>query len=422
MSTLGPIEDQSRVVIIGGGPAGVSCALALQRMGATSGRRVSIAIVEGKEFSGERHYNQCVGVLSPPLASVMKDELDLPFPIHLARGEISGYVLHSGNEEIQLSDHGEPSISLRRVQFDAYMLDAARKRGVDVLDARAVDIEFHHDRVVVYTDNAPVVGDVVVGAFGLDEGSATMFSRITPYSPPQALSSVVTKYHPGSEAMQAFGNSIHAFLPRHPRIEFGGVTPKGDHLTINIAGKTVDAPLMRTFMDLERVQRVAKNLDLAGTYDSGDLRFFKGRFPCSLARAYYGDRYVMVGDAAGLVRAFKGKGVTSGVLTGARAARTMLQEGISRRAFESHYRTANEDIINDIIYGQLMRRSAIWMARTGLMEPVMRAACSNPHLKQALYDAVSGEATYRKVLGTSVAPRSLMAVFRDGLLRRRKMH
>jgi flavin-dependent dehydrogenase len=422
MSTLGPIEDKSRVVIVGGGPAGVSCALALQRMVGAIGRRVSITIVEGKEFSGERHYNQCVGVLSPPLVSIMQDELDLLFPQHLARGEITGYILHSGKEELSLTDHGEPSVSLRRVQFDAYMLDAARERGVDILNARAVDIEFHHDHVVVYTENAPVVGDVVVGAFGLDEGSATMFSRITAYNPPRALTSVVTKYHPGPEVMETFGNVIHAFLPRHPRIEFAGVTPKGNHLTINIAGRKVDTLLMRSFLDQEQVRRVARNLDMAGTYDSGDLRFFKGRFPCSLAQGYYGDRYVMVGDSAGLVRAFKGKGVTSAILTGVRAARTMLEAGISRRAFESHYRTANKDITSDIIYGQLMRSSTIWMARTGLMESILRAAESNPYLKQALYDAVSGEAAYRNVLTASIAPRSLIAVFRDGLLKRSNMN
>ena len=419
MSSLGPLADQSRVVIIGGGPSGVACALALHRLAKERGRRVLVTIVEGKQFLGEHHYNQCVGVLSPPLPSIIRDELALGFPEHLVRGKISGYLLHSGKEALTLSGSAEPSISLRRVQFDAYMLDAARERGISVLEARAVDIEFHNEGVVVYTENAPVEGDVVVGSFGLDEGSAAMFSRLTSYIPPRALSSVVTKYHPGPEVMHDFGNRIHAFLPRHPRIEFGGVTPKGNHLTINIAGSTVDIPLMRSFMQQANVRRVAKNLDFAGRYDPGDLRLFKGRFPCSLAKGYYGDRYVMVGDAAGLVRAFKGKGVTSGVVTGIRAASTILEAGISQRAFESHYRTANQDIISDIIYGQVMRRLAIWMARSGLMEAVVRAAGKHPRLLQALYDAVSGEATYREILAASISPRTVVSVLWDGFRKTR---
>jgi hypothetical protein len=54
------------------------------------------------------------------------------------------------------------------------------------------------------------------------------------------------------------------------------------------------------------------------------------------------------------------------------------------------------------------------MARIGLMEIVVRAARKNPSLQRALYDAVSGEATYRKVLTTGITPRSVIAVLRDG--------
>lgn len=412
-----PSAGNRRVVIIGGGPAGTACALALHRLAAETDRRVQITLLEGKQFAGERHYNQCVGVLSPPLPSLLEDHLGVPFPYHLSRGEIRGYVLHTANEQVVLVGDVEPSIALRRVQFDAYMLERVRERGITVLSARAVDLEFHAERVVVYTENAPLEADVVVGAFGLDEGSAAMFARLTPYRPPQALSSVVTKYHPGQEAMTSFGPYIHAFLPSHPRVEFGAVTPKGNHLTINIAGRRVDAQLMQTFLDLPAVRAVLPNLSQAGQYDPNDLRYFKGRFPCSLARGYYGDRYVMVGDAAGLVRAFKGKGVTSGVLTGIRAARTILQAGISFQAFHDHYRQANQDIIQDLPYGRVMRLLTIFLARYGLLDPVLRAAQADRDLRSALFDAVSAHAPYGQVLRRTLRPACLLAIVRQMALR-----
>ena len=102
----------------------------------------------------------------------------------------------------------------------------------------------------------------------------------------------------------------------------------------------------------------------AGRYNAGDLRFFKGRFPNSLARRYYGDRFVMVGDAAGLVRAFKGKGVTTAVQTGIRAAKTILRTGISEHAFAVDFAVENRDITDDLVYGRGMRLlvafSALW--------------------------------------------------------------
>lgn len=401
-----------KVIIIGGGPAATGCGLALVRMAARTNRTVEVVLVEGKQFAGERHYNQCAGVLSPPLPAILEEELGVPFPHHLTRTKIAGYVLHASGRSITLDEPYEPSTALRRVQFDAYMLDAAMQNGIAVVPARAVDVEFHADCVWVYTENAPLQGDVVVGAFGLDAGSATMFARATGYRPPQALSSVVTKYHPGPDGMQAFGAYIHAFLPADPRIEFGAITPKANHLTINIAGRDADACLMESFLRQANVRAVLPNLDHTQQHDRNDLRFFKGHFPCSLAHAYYGDRYVMVGDAAGLVRAFKGKGVTSAVQTGIRAAHTILEAGVTRQAFDRHYRPANDDILRDLPYGRGMRTLTMLMSRFGLFAPVLKAACRDAHLRAALFAAVSAHAPYSEVLAETMHPAPIAAVLR----------
>jgi flavin-dependent dehydrogenase len=409
-SNLGPLADGGRVAIIGGGPGATACALALSRLAAQRGQRLQITLVEGKQFAGERHYNQCAGVLSPPTAELLEEELDVPFPMHLCRSEIPGYVLHAGGETLLLEDATHPAIALRRVQFDAYMLEMALARDIALLPARAVDLEFHADHVVVYTENLPLTADVVVGAFGLDPGTAAMFTRAVGYRPPQALSSVVTKYHPGPQGMAEFGPYIHAFLPAHPHIEFGAITPKGNHLTINIAGNRVDTTLMQTFLSDPEVRACLPNVDDPNAHESNDLRFFKGHFPCSLAHRYAGDRYVMVGDAAGLVRAFKGKGVTSAILTGIRAARTILEAGISAQAFTLHYGKANRDLRSDLPYGRGMRVATALAAGSGLIGPVLRAACRDAHVREALFGAVSGHDPYRHVIGQVLHPHSILAI------------
>ncbi len=413
MANIGPLGDQGHVVIIGGGPAGTACALSLRRLAVRMDRQVRITLVEGKQFAEERHYNQCVGVLSPPLPDLLETELGIRFPYHLARGEITGYTLCSAGEHLALEGDETPSIALRRVHFDAYMLEMIKEHGVNFLPARAVDLEFHANSVVVYTESLPLEGDVVVGAFGLDEGSASLFARVTPYRPPRALSSVVTKYHPGIEAVQRFGSHIHAFLPRHPHIEFGGITPKGNHLTVNIAGRKVDIRLMQAFLAQSDVRAVLPRFELAGEYSPDDLQYYKGRFPYSEARHYYGDRYAMVGDAAGLVRSFKGKGVTSAVLTGIRVAQSIMKTGISWAAFHTDYRRANHDIISDMPYGRAIRIVVIALARSGLLGAVLRAAHQEPRLRAALFGAVSGHVPYREVWANSLAPHSLWAVLKS---------
>jgi flavin-dependent dehydrogenase len=404
------LAEGSRVVIIGGGPGGTACALALHRKAAERGIHLNITVIEGKQFTHEKHYNQCVGVLSPPLPSLLEEDLGVQFPLDLCQVSIQGYVLYSSGEQITLEGEDEDSYALRRIQFDQYMLESVRERGIHIFPARAVDLEFHADKVIVYTESLPFEADVVVGAFGLDEGSASMFARHTPYRPPPAIDSLVTKFNstPGDEAY--LSGYIHAYLLSNPRIEFGAVTPKCSHCTINIAGNTVDTPLMDGFLNHPKVKAVLPNLDGDHTQENNHLVYFKGRFPRSLAHNYYGDRYVMIGDAAGLVRAFKGKGVTTAVTTGIRAAETMLNHGYSKLAFREHYRTSNQDIIQDQPYGHTMRLLTIFMSRFGILNSVLRAARTTPDLQSALFDAVSAHALYREVFAKTLRPKNIIAI------------
>ncbi len=406
---LGPLADGGRVVVIGGGPGGSGAALALQAEARRLGREIQITVVEGKQLEEGKHHNLCSGVLSPPIMTLVENELGVPFPKHLCGACVTGYVLHANQQQIILDGESEPSAAMRRILFDAYLLQTARQRGIEVHTARATGVEFHADRVVVYTENSPLTADVVVGAFGLDEGTGALFQQAVGYRPPPALSAIVTKYHPGKEGMQAFGKRIHAFLPRSQHIEFGGITPKEDHLTINIAGVAVNTDLMDGFLATPMVRDALPAFENAGRFKPLDLRYFKGRFPCGLARHYTGDRFVMVGDAAGLVRAFKGKGVTSAIQTSLRAARVILREGISAEAFRA-YHAANQDITRDLPFGRAMRFLTITAARLGLMGVVIRAAEHDAGLQRALFDAVSAHQSYTHVVRGALTAHAAKAI------------
>ena len=411
------LPDDSRVVIVGGGPGGVACGLLLQRLAEDAGRRIRLTILEGKQFSEARHHNLCAGVMTAPLPDLLTARLGVNFPGHLEHREIVGYILHGPHDHLVM-DEREPSIAVRRVQFDDYMLQAARARGVEVVRARAVDLDFHADRVVVYTESSPFEADVVVGAFGMDEGTAAVFARTTGYRPPEALASAVTRFHPGPEAMAAFGTRIHAFLGNYEGIEFGAVTPKDDHLTINIAGRGVTGEHMAAFLGQPEVKGILPDLGRGAAGEPADLRVFKGRFPCSLAHRYYGDRFVIVGDAAGLVRAFKGKGVTSAVTTGMRAAEAIFHAGVTESAFAQHYARANRDITGDLVYGRSMRHLVRLAGQLGLVDPALRAARGRPAIHEALFGAVSGHLPYREVLGGMLRPDSALALLRAAVDRR----
>jgi flavin-dependent dehydrogenase len=413
---MGPLRHGQTVAIIGGGPGGAACAIALKNLAAEAGIEIDVILYEGKVFGGETHYNQCVGVLSPPIERILTEELGLPFPHHLVRGRIGTYVLHSDRREIELRGEEEPSYALRRVHFDAYLLEQAQTRGVRVIHSRVTDVELRWDKVGIYSESEQCRVDVVVGAFGLDDGGCRLFERATThmrlngYSQPQALNSIVTKVHPRDEFLGRFGQRIHAFLPSIPQIEFGAVTPKGDHLTINIAGAQIDSSWMNRFLELPAVRQILPDgkdlLPPNSDLSASDFGYFMGRFPISVADNFCGDRYIVVGDAAGLVRPFKGKGVNSACISGLAAARAMMRQGVSKEAFQTYLASDPhlQAVLRDMFYGRVIRRLAITSAGYGFLDSVIDLAGREPLLRRALFNCVSAHKPYREIVWETLQP------------------
>jgi flavin-dependent dehydrogenase/ribosomal protein S18 acetylase RimI-like enzyme len=414
------LRDGSTVVVIGGGPAGAACAIKLLRGARERNLDLRVVVFEGKDF--KVHANQCVGVLSPPIEEVLANDLDVQLPRALVKRQIFGYRLHGARENILLTGHGATAADARhfratyaveRAEFDRFMLETARGWGAEVFDSRVTGLEFVRggglDEVRIYSESEYVRADAVVGAFGLDEAMLSVFEEVTARAshngrgferPSKWLKSYLTTVA-SSRAFQTekLGHIVHAFLlpPCCPTIEFGAVTPKGDHVLVNIAGERV------TSRDLDEFLRLPEVRKLLPPFDEGAINYYEGRFPSAPARNSFGHRYALVGDATGWLRPFKGKGINTAIITGVRAAEAMLAHGVSRAAFRE-YRKSCRDLLGDHVYGIMVRRLMTWGARL-LLDPMIDVGKTDPVMYDALFDSVSGHDSYRNVLRRSFKPR-----------------
>jgi len=391
-SSLGPVGRGQTVIVVGAGPAGASCAAMLAREGRARGSSPDVILIEAKRF-GE-HQNRCAGVLSPPGGELLGEALGDGPPDQLCQRRVAGYVLHGAHRELRLDGDafGECPVALRRVELDSLLLNQAEQEGVRVVHARATDLEVGRDGVVVYTDGESYHGDVVVGAFALDEGMARAFSRQTSYRPPAALETLTCKIHPGGLDFipNLLDDCIHVFLPRRRMVEFGALIPKGNHITVVIAGTRLTVRDMERFLAEPNVATLIHPLGRLSGY-------YKGAFPLGAARGLCGDRYVVIGDAAGLVRPFKGKGINCALEGGIRCARTILDHGISESALAG-IAQSQRSLTRDLWYGRLVRLLVGFAERFDSVDPVIDAASSSPDLQQALFDCISGRTTYRDVV------------------------
>lgn len=419
------LHDGSTVVIIGGGPAGTACAIKLLKRAASLDLKLRVLIFEGKDFSV--HANQCVGVLSPPVEDVLTRELGVSLPRSLIKRQIFGYRLHGMRENLLLTGHGahagEPgrgraTYAVERAEFDRFLLDQACRLGASLIGSRVTGIEFVRggglDEVRVYSESGYERAEAVVGAFGLDEAMLSVFEDVTGRGhaggpgykrPSKWLKSYLTTIEASARfQMERLGHIVHAFLlpPGCPRIEFGAITPKDDHILVNIAGEHVTSRDLDQFLELPEVQ------NLLPPFDPASISYYEGRFPSAPSRGAYGHRYALVGDATGWLRPFKGKGINTALVTGLRAGEAMLEHGVSRGAL-AHYARSCAELLADYRYGVMVRRLMLTGARL-VLDPMIDVGKTDPLMYDALFDSVSGHDSYRNIIRRSFKARLVRKV------------
>jgi flavin-dependent dehydrogenase len=187
------------------------------------------------------------------------------------------------------------------------------------------------------------------------------------------------------------GGEIHAFLLSDlPRIEFGAITPKQDHVLVNVMGRRVTSIDMEDFLLHRKVRTLLPRFDLQR------LDFYEGHAPVRHARNVSWDRFVAVGDATGWLRPFKGMGITTAMQTGIAAADVMLERGIDAIALEAYARRTLE-LTEDHAHGRALRR----LLHTGMdfrmIDGLIELAKTNRDLYAILYAVISGRGSYRQI-------------------------
>jgi flavin-dependent dehydrogenase len=396
----GPLKDGARVVIVGGGPAGCSVALTLLNIARRREISYSITLYEPKQFGF--HYNQCLGVLSPPLPDLMRDHLGITLPEEMIQRRIKGYMLHGGGERILLEEEGGEALAVRRADLDSLMLDRVVAAGVRLIRSRVTALELNDDDVRVFSESGQLRADVVFGCFGMDPGLARNLRRYSFYREPRVIDTLVLRFDCPPQVLERYGDMVQAYLPPIDGVEFAALTPKATHVSVVVAGARIRTDCLRFFFALPEVKRFLPDDFAVG-------KVYRGQFPCSPAGGFFDDRFVTVGDSAGLIRPFKGKGINSAVISGEAAARTAANVGVSRRAFRRYQDECNY-ILKDYFYGQLARRTANFVSHQFGMGPLIRFARHNADFRWALAMSVTGGATYKRIIRRCLKPSVLFGL------------
>jgi flavin-dependent dehydrogenase len=153
------------VVIVGGGPAGSATGLALAQLDPALARRT--LLLDRAAFPRDK---TCAGGLIPHTLGILR-ELGLSLAVPSVR--VDRAVIDVAGERIDI-DSPACCWVIRRREFDAMLLDAARDRGIEVQEGvKLLDARRDGDAIRLETSAGPVRARAVVGA----DGSGSLVRR-----------------------------------------------------------------------------------------------------------------------------------------------------------------------------------------------------------------------------------------------------
>jgi geranylgeranyl reductase family protein len=260
------------VLVVGGGPAGSATAHRLAEAGA------SVVLVDKARFPRDK---PCGGGLT--MRAVRNCPVD-PSPV--VEEEVDVVELRFRYRDAVVRRASSPVIWMtQRRRLDAFLLDAARERGVEVREETTVDPAAFPADWVVAADGA---NGTTARAFGLGEGivHGVAYEGNAPYG-------VVPRERYAHRAVVELAD-----IPGG----YGWAFAKGDHVNVGVGAWQSEGPRIR-----EHLRRVCE----AHGVEPDRLEHLRGhRLPLRRPGVTIaGERTLCVGDAAGLIDPVSGDGM-----------------------------------------------------------------------------------------------------------------
>ena len=421
------LKNNSKIAIIGGGPAGSFFANDAIQNAKKLGINIQITIFNNKDFSqrGPIGCNMSAAVIAGSLyAKLTRDGIILPESI--IRQEIRGYYFHTEEYGIELYKPDQINkTSIMAVyrgngplysthteshSFDDFLLKHVINQGVSVISEPVLDLNLSSNldtpATVIYGKGGQhnkMEADLVVGAFGIN---STIINKIRGlnfgYIPPKTIKTCQMEIPLDATFIKnSFKDNIQVFALGIKPFRFASMVPKGNYVTVSLVG-TRDLT-SNDLIDFVNHPVVRKKLP----HDWKMPEKFCMCLPkivLSHAKNPFTDRLVMVGDAS-ITRIFK-NGLESAYITSQLAARTAFENGISKEAFDKHYyKPAHKLLAMDNKLGAVIlaisdfitRQNWLVKARLSYVEDKRGSWIAN-HLNKILWNMVTGDAPYHKIL------------------------
>jgi flavin-dependent dehydrogenase len=429
-------EDDLRIAVIGGGPAGSFFSYFALLFGQRLGKKPQVDIYDPRDFSrkGPIGCNMCGGIISESLIQSLAME-GIILPESVVQRGIDSYVMHTevGTCRLETPTHEKRIAAVHRgggprtaqvvkwQSFDGHLLKLATGKGATFHRGRVSNLSWNNGKPQVQVGSLPAqTYDLLVGAVGVNSPDLTLFENLGfRYQRPRIVKTYIAELSFGSEVVKKlFGSSMHVFLLNLPRLDFAALIPKGDFVTLCLLGTNIEKTLIASFFDHPAVRECFPpgwSLPADSCHCAPKMSFGEARHPFS-------DRVVLIGDS-GASRLYK-DGIGAAFRTARAAARTAMFSGITAEDFSRSYLPEYRKITRDNAFGKVIF-SAVHVSKhlnitsRAVIDVVVREGKmpgGARRMSMILWDVFTGSSLYRDIFYRTLHPVFLVR-FLAGLLR-----
>jgi len=305
--------DACDVLVVGGGPAGSSCARRLSAAG------VDVAVLDRARFPRDK---VCAGWITPAVVAALSLDLDEYARTHTLQ-PFTGFRAGTFDGRMRLVEFGRPiSYGIRRCEFDRYLLE---RSGARLLTGQPLTT-LRRDGTWWIANDA-IRARMVVGAGG---HFCPVARQINPRQhedvvAAQEIEFRVNPIDPVAGAVRGESPDLF-FWP--DMLGYGWTVRKGDYLNVGV-GRLAPSEFPAA------VKQFTSMLRSRGLWPASDPGPWKGHaylLNRTSRRRVYGDHVLLVGDAAGLALAPSGEGILAAVESGQMAADAIISAGPARES------------------------------------------------------------------------------------------